>query len=88
MHNREPGNSDPDTMLTLYLVCHAKVTRTLYVQDDWPEFLKVLWREQHPEGHEQVALNFSPLLPQATEVPLFQGLNTRTAKWRRKSTSK
>ena len=31
-------NSDPAKMLTLCLPCHAKVTRTLYVQDDWPEF--------------------------------------------------
>lgn len=59
VHHREPGNSDPEKMLTLCLPCHAKVTRTFYVQDDWPEFLRTLWREQHPEGHEQATLNFS-----------------------------
>jgi hypothetical protein len=41
-------------MLRLCLPCHAKVSRTLYVQDDWPEFLRVLWGEQHAEGREQV----------------------------------
>ena len=72
VHHREPGNSDTAKMLTLCLACHAKVTRTLYVQDDWPEFLRVLWREQHPGGHEQSALNFSAKLPPAKHVPLFQ----------------
>jgi hypothetical protein len=61
-------------MITLCLPCHAKVTRTFYVQSDWPEFLRVLWREQHPEGHEQGSLNFAEMMPQATEVPLFSDL--------------
>ena len=74
VHHREPGNSDPGKMLTLCLPCHAKVTRTLFVQDDWPEFLRVLWREQHPEGHEQVALNFGSLSAPATNVMLFEEL--------------
>ena len=71
VHHRESGNSDTAKMLTLCLACHAKVTRTLYVQDDWPEFLRVLWREQHPDGHEQRALNFSAKLPPAKHMPLF-----------------
>lgn len=76
VHHREPGNSDPAKMLTLCLPCHAKVTRTLFVQDDWPEFLRVLWREQHPEGHEQVALNFGILSAPAMNVMLFEGMQT------------
>ena len=74
VHHREPGNSDPAKMLTLCLACHAKVTRTLFVQDDWPELLRVLWREQHPEGHEQVALNFRAVPAPATNVTLFADL--------------
>ena len=74
VHHRELGNSDPAKMLTLCLACHAKVTRTLFVQDDWPAFLRVLWREQHPEGHEQHALNFAAKLPAAMTVPLFSDL--------------
>ena len=53
------GNNDPATMITLCLSCHARVSRTFYVQDDWPEFLRVLWREQHPEGNEQGELSFA-----------------------------
>ena len=58
VHHREPGNSAPSKMLTLYLGCPAKVTPTNYVQDDWPEFLRVLWREQHRDGQEQDSLSF------------------------------
>ena len=42
VHHREPGNSDPARMLTLCLACHAKVTQTLFVNKDWPEFLRTL----------------------------------------------
>jgi hypothetical protein len=59
-------------MLTLCLPCHAKVTRTFYVQDDWPGFLRVLWREQHPEGHERSALSFATTAPEAKNVLLFK----------------
>jgi hypothetical protein len=30
-----------------------------------------LWREQHPLGHEQIALNFLVLQPVLHPVPLF-----------------
>jgi hypothetical protein len=71
VHHREPGNNDPATMITLCLSCHAKVSRTFYVQDDWPEFHRVLWREQHPDGHEQGALNFVSAVPLEKDVPLL-----------------
>ncbi len=58
VHHREPGNNDPSRMVTLCLPCHAKVTRTQFLDRDWPEFLRVLWREQHPEAHEQPSINF------------------------------
>jgi hypothetical protein len=74
VHHREPGNSDPAKMLTLCLPCHAKVTRTFCVQANWPEFLRVLWREQHPQGHEQEALIFAASSPLAEDVPLFADL--------------
>jgi hypothetical protein len=80
VHHRQPGSTDPATMITLCLPCHAKVTRTFHVQDDWPDLLRILWREQHPEGHEQSALNFGlSLLPPAIEVPLFKDLGRRAA---------
>lgn len=36
-----------------------------------PPLLLKLWREQHPEGHEQVQLNFALKKPAAKLVPLF-----------------
>jgi hypothetical protein len=79
VHHREPGNSDPAKMLTLCLSCHAKVTRTLYLQDDWPEFLRVLWREQHPEGHEHLTLDFAVANPQARNVLVFKEMGEAPA---------
>lgn len=72
VHHREPGNSNSAKMLTLCLACHAKVTRTLFVEADWPDFLRVLWREQHPEGHEQSALNFATTEPLARKQLPFK----------------
>lgn len=62
-------------MITLCLAHHAMVTRTLVLLEDWPELLRVLWREQHPEAHEQTALDFSTVLPLAhqTELPNVTG---------------
>ena len=71
VHHREPGNSDPAKMITLCLACHAKVTRTHFVENDWPELLRQLWREQHPGGHEQTALTFEEQGPPAKNMLLF-----------------
>jgi hypothetical protein len=77
VHHREPGNNDPDLMITLCLAHHAMVTRTQMLCKDWPVLLRILWREQHPEAHEQTALDFTvkksviklvPLFPDASEV--------------------
>jgi hypothetical protein len=54
------------------------VSRTLYLQDDWPEFLRVLWREQHPEGHEQGALNFATVEPLPKKMLLFKDLELQS----------
>ena len=45
--------------------------RSIAVEADWPDFLRVLWREQHPDGHEQSALRFDRLQPSATNQNLF-----------------
>ena len=74
VHHRVPGNNDPKLMLTLCLACHAKVTRTQVVQAQWHPFLRQLWREQHPDGHEQTALEFGKEGPAAERVPLFADL--------------
>jgi hypothetical protein len=59
-------------MITLCLAHHAMVTRTLALLEDWPELLRVLWREQHPEPHEQTALNFRALGPPAEQAELME----------------
>ena len=71
VHHRKPGISDPKWMITLCLACHAKVSRTRFLRRSWPKLLIVLWREQHPTGHEQKVLEFSLLDPLAVPVPLF-----------------
>ena len=71
VHHRVPGVSKLELMITLCLGCHAKVTRTQFLQDDWPELLRTLWREQHPAGHEQITLNFKSAIPLLLSEPLF-----------------
>ena len=71
VHHRKPGNSDPKLMITLCLACPAKVTRTRHLQREWPPLLRILWREQHPKGHEQTALDLSEKKAPAKLVPLF-----------------
>ncbi len=75
VHHRITGKSELDLMITLCLAHHAMVTRTLVLLEDWPELLRVLWREQHPQAHEQTALDFSTVLPLAhqTELPDVTG---------------
>jgi len=45
-------------MISLCPRCHARVHRTKAVIAIMPPLLLVLWREQHPRGHEQTALQF------------------------------
>ncbi len=72
VHHRKPGYNDPELMISLCLACHAKVTRTQFLNREWPPLLRVLWREQHPKGHEQTALNFGAQKLPARTVPLFK----------------
>lgn len=71
VHHRRPGNSDPKWMVTLCLACHAKVSRTTFLRQSWPPFLILLWREQHPDAHEQTGLDFARKLPPIRPTPLF-----------------
>ena len=57
-------------MITLCLAHHAMVTRTLVLLEDWPELLRVLWREQHPGAHEQTVFDFATLGPRAQQTSL------------------
>jgi hypothetical protein len=57
-------------MIALCAGCHAKVHRTKVVLTEFPPLLLELWREQHPEGHEQTYLDFNVRKPPAQSVPL------------------
>ena len=39
----------------------------------WPPLLVLLWREQHPIGHEQRQLDFRLRTPPPSQVLLFPG---------------
>jgi 5-methylcytosine-specific restriction endonuclease McrA len=58
VHHRVPGRSELKLMISLCPACHARVHRTKAVLVAMPPLLLVLWREQHPKGHEQKTLDF------------------------------
>jgi len=58
VHHRVPGKSVLRLMISLCPGCHAKVERTKAVFSAMSPLLLELWREQHPQGHEQTILTF------------------------------
>jgi hypothetical protein len=71
VHHRVPGVSLLHLMISLCPKCHAKVGRTRVVLSEMPPLLLVLWREQHPDGHEQVMIDFAVKAIPALPIPLF-----------------
>ena len=71
VHHRVPGRSVLRLMLSLCPGCHAKVHRTQAVLSAMPPLLLQLWREQHPNGHEQVQLDFNNRRAAAQPIRLF-----------------
>lgn len=71
VHHRRPGVSRARLLITLCFRCHARIHRT-YVWKHPTEGLlhAVLWRELHPQGAEQLPLDFHPL----PGPPLHQSL--------------
>lgn len=57
VHHRVPGKSALKTLVSLCPACHAKLHHTKVVFSEMPPLLLELWREQHPEGHEQTRLD-------------------------------
>ena len=72
VHHRIPGRSELNLMISLCPGCHAKVGRTRVVLSEMPPLLLILWREQHPKGHEQVMIDFTTKGKPALPVPLFR----------------
>jgi 5-methylcytosine-specific restriction endonuclease McrA len=58
VHHRQPGVSLLSLMISLCPKCHAKVERTQMVLSEMNPLLLELWREKHPQGLEQFALDF------------------------------
>ena len=71
VHHRVPGKSVLRLMISLCPGCQAKVHRTIAVLTEMPPLLLELWREQHPQGHEQTILDFKSEKPAASPVPLL-----------------
>ena len=71
VHHRVPGKSLLHLMISLGPRCHAKVGRTKCVLSEMPSLLLLLWREQHPDGHEQVMIDFTIRDITAEPVGLF-----------------
>jgi hypothetical protein len=58
VHHRVPGVSKLHLMISLCPACHAIVTRTRFMHRDASPLLLELWREQHPDAPEQIAIGF------------------------------
>lgn len=71
VHHRVPEKSVMHLMISLCPGCHVKVHRTIAVLTEMPLLLLELWREQHPSGHEQTALDFKVRHPAARPVLMF-----------------
>lgn len=75
VHHRVPGKSVLNLMISLCPACHAKIHRTRVVIRLMPPLLLELWRELHPEAHEQTALKFSTLSVPAQPTQLFEPIS-------------
>lgn len=59
VHHRRPGRNARRLLITLCRGCHARVERTLSPRYSFPDQLRELWREVHPERAEQLCLALS-----------------------------
>jgi len=71
VHHRMPGISRLPLMISLCPACHAIVSRTRVMRRHMAALLVELWREQHPDGHEQTSLCFEDAGIVTVPVPLF-----------------
>lgn len=71
VHHRRPGVSRLDWMISLCPKCHAKVERTQVVRSAMNPLLLELWREKHPDGREQLWMDYDQRGPVAKAAPLF-----------------
>ena len=75
VHHRRPGRSRLPWLLALCRACHARVHRLQVVRRLYPVPFLALWREQHPQAPEQLALRFDARAVAAQPRSLFEGEN-------------
>ncbi len=73
VHHRRPGRSRLPWLVALCRACHARVHRLQVVRRLYPASFLELWREQHPEAAEQLALSFDTGVAVAEPRSLFEG---------------
>ena len=71
VHHRVPGVSKLHLMITLCAAHHAQVEHLEVLVDFVTPLFLLLWREQHPDAHEQTKLDFRVSGVEAIAVPLF-----------------
>jgi hypothetical protein len=59
VHHRRPGCDQEKWLITLCPACHATVERLERLDRYLPPLLLALWREQHPDTREQLALELA-----------------------------
>lgn len=74
VHHRVPGKSVLNLMISLCPGRHAKIHRTKAALTIMPPLLLKLWRDQNPDGQEQINLDFSQRQPVGKRVPSFSDL--------------
>lgn len=71
VHHRRPGRSRLPWLVALCRACHARVHRLRFVRRLYPDAFLELWREQHPQAPEQLALSFAAHAPGPVPRSLF-----------------
>jgi ribosomal protein L40E len=59
IHHRRPAISQDRYLITVCRRCHVRIHRLRMVLTILPTLLVELWREQHPDGVEQLTLDFA-----------------------------
>lgn len=75
VHHRRPGRNARRLMISLCRRCHARVHRTKYPRYTFPETLRELWREAHPDQAEQLCFRLTTHLSpenEAAQPALFE----------------
>jgi hypothetical protein len=87
-HHRRPGCDQEKWLITLCPACHATVERLERLDRYLPPLLLALWREQHPDAGEQLALELAASWEATTGDPSKQPDRKSRRDERRNSTTR